>query len=403
LAALNERRFQGNAIRCDNLISTAFRAEFKEKALKLHLESLHMPRSDEMSDVPELPEKSRTESLSPSRQTGWQPTKETRSQIKELCRPNGWLSFRELVKIWTLIILGGCLTLFGLKTDLIALKFFALAAGWILIGTRMRALAVIQHFGAHQTLAVSKLANHLMSTILSGWPVLLFYFRYRLSHIFWHHRWLGHKDRDPDIEQYWTLGLWRCEPNKIIRQGLFDLLLCKSALRQLPYVVKDRLLPDPSVPLKPSDKFETVGFLLFWGLAIGILFWQGWLDEFLVVWAGPFVFVYLSVGSIIERAEHFCGVLYDNVLEKSRNRNGHPVEDFLFSTCFEGLHLVHHLFPYVPWHNLKAAHKVLMNDERYAEVNLRSGGIFTRGPLGQPSIISVLPDELQQLQRSGLV
>lgn len=356
-----------------------------------------------MSDVPELPEKSRTESLSPSRQTGWQPTKETRSQIKELCRPNGWLSFRELVKIWTLIILGGCLTLFGLKTDLIALKFFALAAGWILIGTRMRALAVIQHFGAHQTLAVLKLANHLMSTILSGWPVLLFYFRYRLSHIFWHHRWLGHKDRDPDIEQYWTLGLWRCEPNKIIRQGLFDLLLCKSALRQLPYVVKDRLLPDPSVPLKPSDKFETVGFLLFWGLAIGILFWQGWLDEFLVVWAGPFVFVYLSVGSIIERAEHFCGVLYDNVLEKSRNRNGHPVEDFLFSTCFEGLHLVHHLFPYVPWHNLKAAHKVLMNDERYAEVNLRSGGIFTRGPLGQPSIISVLPDELQQLQRSGLV
>lgn len=43
----------------------------------------------------------------------------------------------------------------------------------------------------------------------------------------------------------------------------------------------------------------------------------------------------------------------------------------------DNYHLTHHLFAGIPFWNLKKAHDVLMDDERYAAANRGCGGIFT--------------------------
>lgn len=43
------------------------------------------------------------------------------------------------------------------------------------------------------------------------------------------------------------------------------------------------------------------------------------------------------------------------------------------------MHLIHHLFPAIPFWNLKKAHHILMQDDGYRFINERFGGIFVSG------------------------
>lgn len=65
-----------------------------------------------------------------------------------------------------------------------------------------------------------------------------------------------------------------------------------------------------------------------------------------------------------------------NNLRASRNRFSHAIEHFFTGIHGESYHLIHHLFPAIPFWNLEKAHKILMKDFDYREVNKNFGGIF---------------------------
>ena len=63
-------------------------------------------------------------------------------------------------------------------------------------------------------------------------------------------------------------------------------------------------------------------------------------------------------------------------LEASRNRFSHWLEHFFMFMRSENYHLVHHLFPAIPFWNLSKAHPILMNNPEYCSINQNFGGIF---------------------------
>lgn len=294
------------------------------------------------------------------------------------------------VAAWLILWPGGCDCIPWYFS--IAMKFI----GWFLAGARMRALATLVHDSAHRTLAKNKALNWLLGTIGSGWWILQVRWAYRQSHVFQHHPNLGDEIKDPDTAQYVRSKLLEEEPDHFVGRNLLSAAFGLKGLAMLPYLLRDRLAPGPGVFSTIGGTLEYLGFLAFLAaLSTGLLM-LGWLDEFLLVWAPAYLLVFPSIGWLIETSEHFPLIwVAEDDLHTTRNRKGGPVERFFFGIHGESWHLVHHLFPAIPFWDLAKAHKVLMRDPAYAASERAYGGLFTRGPNGAPSILECLPHELR--------
>ncbi|NJM36049.1 MAG: hypothetical protein HC850_16715, partial [Rhodomicrobium sp.] len=72
------------------------------------------------------------------------------------------------------------------------------------------------------------------------------------------------------------------------------------------------------------------------------------------------------------------------------------VEKWLTAINNDSHHLDHHLDPTTPFWLLPEAHAIRMRDPVYAAHCQQTGGIFQRGPNGEPSIVSLLRDQNRQ-------
>lgn len=98
----------------------------------------------------------------------------------------------------------------------------------------------------------------------------------------------------------------------------------------------------------------------------------------------------------IELAEHYPFARYAKTdLYATRNRFSHPVEAFFTAMHSENFHLIHHLFPGVPFWNLKRAHQVLLDDPKYAKINAGFGGIFLSGNYAKSKWGKLITEELE--------
>jgi fatty acid desaturase len=88
-------------------------------------------------------------------------------------------------------------------------------------------------------------------------------------------------------------------------------------------------------------------------------YFVGWYF-FFMYWAIPYLTTFQIITWFIELSEHYplvCTAKTD--LYATRNRFSHPVEAFFTSVHGENFHLIHHLFPGIPF--WKADSKVKCN------------------------------------------
>ena len=255
--------------------------------------------------------------------------------------------------------------------------FYPLAL--ILIGSRQRALATILHEASHGVLCKNKILNKVLGGFCSGYLIFQTWGAYRRSHVVSHHHNLGDINLDPDYRYYVESGVYESMSHALFFSKFFlRPVLFLNIFSSLRYLIINRLLSMPA-------RGELFGILVC-HLLLGAMFTcaaGGY--AYILYWLIPYLTTFQTLTWFIELSEHYPMVRdAPNSICATRNRFGGSVEHFITSMHGENFHLVHHLFPGVPFWNLRKAHNILLRDREYAAINSRFGGIFTSSNFTTP-------------------
>ena len=242
----------------------------------------------------------------------------------------------------------------------------------LLIGSRQRALATLLHEAAHGTLAKNRQTNKILGTVFSGHLIFQGWDSYKRSHVINHHHHLGDLKYDPDFQYYVSSGIFKKTSSKVfIVKFLIQPMFFLNCLPNIKYLLTERLLKTKNKKEFISILSAHVGLFSLMTLSLGI-------EAYLIYWLIPYLTFFQSLTWFIELSEHYPMIAQaQSSLYATRNRFSGFIEHFLTGMHSENFHLVHHLFPGLPFWNLKKAHCILLGDPVYASLNARFGGIFT--------------------------
>lgn len=274
-----------------------------------------------------------------------------------------------------------------------------LYVGWIIyplavliIGSRQRALATILHEAAHNTLTSNKRFSQILATFFSGYLIFSIFSVYKASHVKYHHGQFGNVELDPDYKYMIGKGIYRIKDEKrLIGDAIIKPLLLWSMPSFLFYLIKARTFGAKI----PKERLEHGILCTYWAILLIGFYFSGNLLNLFLFWIIPFFTTFQIIGWFIELAEH--GPLMENKLDlhMTRNRHSHWLEKFLTGMHGESYHLVHHLRPRIPFWQVAACHKILLQDAEYKKWDSQCGGIFMSSN-GAPSVISLLIQQCRQ-------
>lgn len=270
----------------------------------------------------------------------------TRSDIPaELTKVTPWPTLASICFHWAVI--AGAISLAisfpGLITFFISL---------ICVGTRQHALFVVMHEGTHYLISKNRRLNDRISDFFAAWPVGISTDRYRVRH--WlHHRYLN-TDQDPDwirkkSDPTWVLpnshrGVWLAYLPYLFGKGAVEIV----------YIIRGFGVSKKDLPVAVPYYLVVAGLITVAG---------GW-KAFALYWLIP----YVTVNPIIHRfryATEHMALPWTHLLNSTRNIRCSRLENFLISPMRGSLHLVHHTYPYIPWHKLEKAYDFLQGYESF--------------------------------------
>lgn len=218
---------------------------------------------------------------------------------------------------------------------------------------------------------------------MSGYLVLQGWTTYRASHVQRHHPQLGIPGRDPDLDVHLEEGLYRWQGT---RQFIWRNVVAPLFLLRTPAKLRDLLVNRMWSRAEPLR--ETLLRSTWIALLIGTCVCFGWGQELVLFWVVPLTVTFPIFSWWIELMEHYPLMSGSATnLEMSRNRWTGPLGRFLTGAHCEHLHQVHHVFPRVPFWNLRRAHEILMEDSLYAATQTRSVGLLRPVVPGIPTIL----------------
>jgi fatty acid desaturase len=278
--------------------------------------------------------------------------------------------------------------------------FYPLAV--LVIGARQRGLSTILHDCAHGVGAANKRLQMVIGTVLTAYPIFQQHYAYKLSHVQTHHPRLGDPDRDPDLRFFIEQGAYSAAGRRsyVLRVVLMP-VLGSQTWSYLRYLVRNRyrlLRRDAlhvTVIRRRVRNGDRIAFWLFWAVVATVAWQTGCLAAVALFWLVPYLTSFQILGWYIELSEHTPLVRDSSIdLYMTRNRTSRGLERFLTAIHGDNFHLEHHLDPRTPFWNLARARQARLVDPSYAEVDRAFGGLFTRGPQGQPSAISAIINDL---------
>ncbi|AOE87529.1 guanitoxin biosynthesis L-arginine gamma (S) hydroxylase [Pseudomonas sp. TCU-HL1] len=289
-------------------------------------------------------------------------SREIKNQIKALYEYDNYHGPLAVFKTFSWIILA-----------ILAVQFVALCypISLLVIGSRQRALATVLHEASHGILAKNKKLELVLGTFFSGYLIFQTWGSYKKSHTLDHHHKLGDSGKDPDFKYYQDSGVFEVETRAgFIYKHLVKPALFLNVFKSLKYLINNRFL-------RAKNPKELVGVVLSQVCLFLVFYFSVGVEGYFLFWMIPYLTTFQALTWFIELAEHYPMIATAKTdLCATRNRFSHPVESFFTGMHGENFHLIHHLFPAVPYWNLKRARQVLLKDRNYAAANASFGGIF---------------------------
>lgn len=254
-----------------------------------------------------------------------------------------------------------------------------IAIGMILVTRFQRGLECMVHEGSHYNFVrgkgkPGKVLNDAITNLLSAFPTFVTVGSFRASH--WlHHEHFGDED-DPDLIRYNRL---RIECMDRANRGDF---IAGMIARLLPYVAGWWMALGFS-PLTIAAGLAWHG--LVWILPLGIIFGVGAaLAIWSVFWFIPFVFVLPWTRFLAESGKH--QYLKNGTVFTATVSNIGPIHTWFLHPHGDGFHLLHHLFPCIPHHQMANAHTLLVAyDDDYRARHKHRTVIFQNPFVGEPA------------------
>ena len=225
-----------------------------------------------------------------------------------------------------------------------ACRVFLTIPLYILAGASLHAICLFTHEGVHGTLHKNIWINNLIGS-LSGFIVLQTLAGYRVLHLK-HHKYLN-IDGDPGL-------LTTYVTNKYIIAAMewgYFFFGYLAFLTIIPYQ-GFKLGRTHDKALIVRDMF-CIGLVVWLSIAFLPINWliHGWLI--------PMVFVHFMM-NIRGMSQHLMLENHHDPYNGARTIVAHPIVDFFL--CNENYHIEHHLYPNVPWYNLKKVHALIKDN-----------------------------------------
>lgn len=280
--------------------------------------------------------------------------------VRRLSVLSPWRSTSHIVLTWTMIVFVA-VTCWSARDDLPFLGWLFLYALTVaFIGARQHDLVIVfMHDGAHHRLFRTRTLNDWFSELVLAWPFLLFSMRsYRRNH-FAHHRFLN-TGRDPD----WVRKASWIYPRRPIDMArlLTIYLLGFGFARFLRAAVQLVRWPDDTV-----DRVFLVAKVAYTGGGLVVLTLSGAWLPFLLFWVLPFATWFQLVFNLRSMSDHSEIHGREGFWAMTRStRLGLLAQLFALSGGPAFFHTEHHLYPSVPYYNLPALHRQLVQHPEYA-------------------------------------
>jgi fatty acid desaturase len=225
------------------------------------------------------------------------------------------------------------------------LQWVIRVAGMILIGIFIQAIAILMHEALHGNLFQSTRLNR-WATFAFGVPAFFSGTAYKVAHLNHHRQTRTEQDQDEISNLFRTPVQYRLIFYTMFFAATISYLLIvlpRTAIQIGTY--KERC----AIALEYTAIVTICSGVIIWGVSAGHASWLLW------YWILP-VQVALLLSNIRGLSEHLC-TSTDHELRKTRTIRSNGLVSFLMLNL--NYHLEHHLFPGVPWYNLRKVHKAL--------------------------------------------
>jgi|SRR5579883_1617038 len=244
--------------------------------------------------------------------------------------------------------------------------------GVLVIGNRQYALLLLTHECAHYSFrrrasersSLAWLTNDRIGNVTCAWPIGLTVQRYRALH-FDHHRYLG-TDGDPDYGYYlWRMTPWRL--TKMIVGGLLGIRALHTALLYYrPSALRRRPSKDSAAP---GRSLASLGVVVTHLIIAGAFIACGRWYAYPLLWLLPIFTIAPTLNHLRTTAEHCEQPLPTTRSSAPTTRTHVPnaIERAIFAPVEFCFHHEHHLFPSVPFTDLRELHLLLTATGYYGD------------------------------------
>ena len=241
-----------------------------------------------------------------------------------------------------------------------------IVAGFI-IGSRIQCLAVMMHDACHSMLFSNRRINDFVGDIFVAYPLGFSIHLYRANHMH-HHRYTNTmRDRDYRVQQ-------RDPDQHFPKRPLAMLWLLVRSVTGLNFyrMARDSRIWAPFANFHNPGRFGynfplalRIRYVVWAVLFYGLILMSPWRWQILGLLLIP-QFIWANVFNRIRAIAEHNGVANERELNGTRTIIPTLLDRFLIAPLNVSYHLEHHLFPSVPWQNLRRLHAHLMTDPNFA-------------------------------------